>query len=124
MSALLAPVINVTTSAVVATHTPSHVVAGNADINPFDGVKPDPSWLGDNFTTQWKLALGGIWFVVILFCAFFLLRAVTSLRHFKNAKMPQKAEQAKGAVIGTSVMTGAAVMVPAIFGFILSAVNG
>lgn len=123
MSAL-APVINLTASAIVATHTPSHVVAGNADINPFDGVKPDPTWLGDNFTTQWKLALGGIWFLVILACAFFLLKAITKLRHFKNAKMPQKAEQAKGEVLGTSVMTGAAIIVPAIFGFILSAVNG
>ncbi|MET3452634.1 hypothetical protein [Curtobacterium sp. 1544] len=124
MSALLAPVINMTTSAVIATHTPSHVVAGNADINPFDGVKPNSSWLGDNFTTQWKLFLGGLWFLLILFCAFHLLKAVASLRHFKNAKMPQKAEAAKGAVIGTSVMTGAAVIVPAIFGFFLTAVNG
>jgi hypothetical protein len=123
MSAL-APVINMTTSAIVATHTPSHTVAGNADINPFDGVKPDPTWLGDNFTTQWKLALGGVWFLCILLSAFFLLKAITKLRHFKNAKMPQKAEQAKGEVMGTSLMTGAVVIVPAIFGFILSAVNG
>lgn len=123
MSAL-APVINMTASAIVATHTPSHTVAGNADINPFDGVKPDPTWLGDNFTTQWKLALGGVWFLCILLSAFFLLKAITKLRHFKNAKMPQKAEQAKGEVMGTSLMTGAIVIVPAIFGFILSAVNG
>lgn len=123
MSAL-APVINLTTSAIVATHTPSHVVAGAASINPFDGVKPDPSWLGDNFTTQWKLALGGVWFLCILLSAFFLLKAITKLRHFKNAKMPQKAEAAKGEVLGTSLMTGAVVIVPAIFGFILSAVNG
>ena len=124
MSALLAPVINMTTSAVIAAHTPSHVVAGNADINPFDGVKPDSSWLGDNFTTQWKAALGGVWFICILGAAFFLLKAVTRLRHFKNAKIPQKAEAAKGEVIGTSVMTGAVIIVPAIFGFILNAVNG
>jgi hypothetical protein len=123
MSAL-APVINLTASAIVASHTPSHTVAGNADINPFDGVKPDPTWLGDNFTTQWKLALGGVWFLCILLSAFFLLKAITKLRHFKNAKMPQKAEQAKGEVMGTSLMTGAIVIVPAIFGFILSAVNG
>jgi hypothetical protein len=124
MSALLAPVINMTTSAVIAAHTPSEVTAKGANINPFDGVKPDPSWLGDNFTTQWKLALGGVWFLCILGAAFFLLKAVTKLRHFKNAKMPQKAEAAKGEVIGTSVMTGAVIIVPAIFGFILNAVNG
>lgn len=123
MSAL-APVINLTASAIIATHTPSEVTAKSADINPFDGVKPDPSWLGDNFTTQWKLALGGVWFLCILGSAFFLLKAITKLRHFKNAKMPQKAEAAKGEVLGTSLMTGAVIIVPAIFGFILSAVNG
>lgn len=124
MLTVLAPVINVTTSAVIAVHTPASVVAGNADINPFDKVKPDSSWLGDNFTTQWKAALGGLWFVLIVYCAFQLLNAVRSLRHFKNAKMPQKAEQAKGKVTGTAIMTGASVIVPAIFGFILNAVNG
>ncbi|WP_410842709.1 hypothetical protein, partial [Paraburkholderia sp. BR14264] len=80
--------------------------------------------LGSTFTTQWKLALGGVWFLCILLSAFFLLKAITKLRHFKNAKMPQKAEAAKGEVLGTSLMTGAVIIVPAIFGFILNAVNG
>lgn len=121
---VLTPVINVTTSAVVAIHAPTEPVAAGANIDPFNGVTPDPSWLGDKFTVQWQAALGGLWFLVIVFCAFHMLKAITKLRHFKNAKMPQKAEAAKGAVIGTSVMTGAAVIVPAIFGFILNAVNG
>jgi hypothetical protein len=123
MSAL-APVINVTTSAIIAVHAPTDPVAAGADIDPFQDVKPDPSWLGDKFTTQWQLALGGLWFLVIVYCAFHMLKAITTLRHFKNAKMPQKAEAAKGAVVGTSVMTGAAIIVPSIFGFILNAVNG
>lgn len=123
MSAL-APVINVTTSAIIAAHLSTEPVAGSANINPFDGVKPDPTWLGGNFTTQWKLALGGFWFLCILASAFWLLKAMSSLRHFKNAKMPQKAEHAKGEVIGASVMTGAVILVPAVFGFILSATNG
>lgn len=121
---VLTPVINVTTSAVVAVHTPSSAVAANSDIDPWQDVKPDPSWLGDKFTVQWQAALGGLWFLVIVYCAFHMLNAIRKLRHFKNAKMPQKAEAAKGAVMGTSVMTGAAIIVPALFGFIINAVNG
>lgn len=111
----------ITTVAALAPSIPSGV---SAEVeNPFDGVGINFDFLGPEFTHVWQYFLGGVWGLVVVAAAFFVLLSVLSLRHIKQENNAQKQEKAKGKVIGAAATLGAAVIVPLLVGAVVFAAN-
>lgn len=92
-----------------------------ASKNPFDGVSINLDFLGPAFKGTWQLWLGGAWGLAIIALGFFMIRAMVGLKDAKNKKNPQKAEAAKGRIIGTSAALVGTVLLPMIVGAIILA---
>lgn len=91
--------------------------------NIFCGVSVNFDWLGGDFRTIIISALGGVMGLGLIALAFFLIKAIVGLRHAMNAKKPQEAEHSRNVIIGTSVGIVALILVPIIFGGLLTIAN-
>lgn len=91
--------------------------------NIFCGVKINFDWLGADFRSIVVIALGGVMGLALIALAFFLIKSIVGLRHAMNAKKPQEAEHSRAVIIGTSVGIVALVLVPVIFGGLLTIAN-
>lgn len=91
--------------------------------NIFCGVTPNFDWLGPEFRTIVVVALGGALGLGLIALAFFLIKAIVGLRNAMNAKKPQEAEHARSVIIGTSIAIVALVLIPIIFGGLLTIAN-
>ncbi|CAD6016051.1 hypothetical protein [Agreia sp. COWG] len=102
------------------------LIARAAECDPnniFCGVKPNFDWLGPEFRSIAVLALGGVLGLALLALAFFLIKAIVGLRHAMSTKKPQEAEHARNVILGTSIAIVAIVLVPIIYGALLTIGN-
>ncbi len=91
-----------------------------ASDNIFCGVKPNFDWLGPDFRNIVVIALGGVMALALVALAFFLIKAIIGLRHAMSVKKPQEAEHARNVIIGTSVGIVAVILIPIIFGALVT----
>ncbi|RLK58365.1 hypothetical protein [Actinokineospora cianjurensis] len=79
--------------------------------NPFDGITPDFSVFGVEFTQGWQKLLAGLWGLAFVVAAFGAVRAVLELQHAKKggyqASVHEHTESAKRsgyAVLGLAAL--------------------
>lgn len=63
--------------------------------NPFDGLMPDFSVFGAEFTEWWQKLFAGFWALAFIAAAGFLLAGILALRRATNQNMPGQVDEAK-----------------------------
>lgn len=91
-----------------------------ASDNIMCGVKPNFDWLGPDFRNLAVIALGGVMGLALIALAFFLVKAIFNLRHARRVKKPQDAEEAKNVIIGTACAIVGVIVLPIIFGALVT----
>lgn len=83
--------------------------------NPFDGVTPDFSIFGLQFTQAWQKLLGGAWGIGFVFTAFSAIRATVALARAKKGgygvQVAEQTEDAKWAGIAFGALSMLGVIV-------------
>lgn len=87
--------------------------------NPFDGLVPDFTIFGAEFTQWWQKLFVGIWAVCIIIAGSYLLISLLGLRRAHSNNMPGQVDEAKGRLQWSAValggLVGFAVIMTAIF---------
>lgn len=87
--------------------------------NPFDGLVPDFSLFGAEFTEWWQKLFMGIWAICIIIAGAYLLIAFLGLRRAHSNNMPGQVDEAKGRMMWSAAalggLVGFAVIMAAIF---------
>jgi|SRR2546430_14428975 len=90
--------------------------------NPFDGVTPDFSVFGVEFTAAWEKLLAGLWGLAFVLVAFGAIRSAVALQSARRKGLRysvlEHAESAKRTVLALIVLAGLGV----IFGAVLALV--
>jgi hypothetical protein len=97
--------------------TPTPAPAGIT--NPLDGILPDFSVFGAEFTAWWQKLLGGLWAVCLIAAVVSLMIALVKLHKATTNNIPGQADEAKSAAVWAGAAVGAlaglAVIVGGIF---------
>lgn len=90
--------------------------------NPLDGVLPDFSVFGAEFTELWQKILGGIWALGILAAIIFLIVGIAKMAGGSSSGNPQAYKQAQTSVTWAAIALGGlaalAVIVGAVFALV------
>ena len=101
-----------------------HATLAAEPSNPFDGVVPDFSVFGADFTTAWQKLLGGIWAlafaVIAAYCVMATIRFASARQQGYEHGVTQSAKDLKNGALAAAVCAG----LPILFGAILSVVGG
>ena len=100
--------------------TPSPAPAPAAAVsNPIDGLTPDGTVFGAEFTTWWTKLFVGMWAAAIIVAGVFLLTSLVKLHKATNNNIPGQADEAKTAAMwaggSLACLAGFGVIVGAIF---------
>lgn len=103
---------------------PSEPPPGGTRNNPFEGVVPDFSVFGIQFTQAWQKLLGGVWGVAFVVVAFGAIRAVLELQSARRggyqSSVLEHTESAKRSGIALAALAG----IGLIFGAVIALVGG
>lgn len=92
----------------------------NMTANPFDGVQPNFSVFGAEFTEWWQLLLGGLWgigFIIIAFMGIMAaVKVATARREGRTHDVAEGLSSLKNWGIGLLLLVG----LPVIFGAFLA----
>ncbi|WP_235929034.1 pilin [Marisediminicola senii] len=87
--------------------------------NPLDGVLPDFSIFGAEFTELWQKLLGGLWAIGIVICVAFFIVGITQMAGASSGGNPTNYKMARNQAmwggISLGVLAALAVIVGAIF---------
>ena len=88
--------------------------------NPMDGILPDFSFFGAEFTELWQKLLAGFWGLAILVVVIFLIYGISKMATASTSHNPQEYKSAKSQSIGTGIALGALAIVPVLVGAVLN----
>lgn len=90
--------------------------------NPLDGVLPDFTIFGAEFTQLWQKVLAGAWGIAIILSIVFFIIGATQMSAATNAANPQEHKQARNkaimGLISLGVLAALAVIVGAVLAFV------
>lgn len=88
--------------------------------NPLDGILPDFSIFGAEFTELWQKLLGGIWGIAIVLAIAFLIISVTRMAGASSGGNPNDYKQARSGAMWSGISLGALAALAVIVGGILA----
>lgn len=90
--------------------------------NPLDGIVPDFTIFGSEFTELWQKVFAAAWAVALIFSLFMLLKNVAVMAG-ADEDNPQKHKKASKAALVSGIVFGALVAFAVIVGVILAIVQ-
>lgn len=88
--------------------------------NPFDGLVPDFSVFGAQFTTWWTKLFVGLWALLIIAAAVYLAMSLLQIRRATHNNVPGQADEAKTQAVWAGAALGGLVGFGTIIGAILT----
>ncbi|WP_285037892.1 hypothetical protein [Plantibacter sp. ME-Dv--P-095] len=88
--------------------------------NPLDGVLPDFSIFGAEFTELWQKLLAGLWGLAIVASVVFLIISIAGMAAASNAGNPQEYKTARNKALGAGIALGCLAALAVIVGAILA----
>jgi len=89
--------------------------------NPLDGVLPDFTVFGAEFTELWQKLLGGLWALAIIAAVIFIIVGVVNMAHASTSNNPQEHKHAQKQAVGGGIALGVLAALGVIVGAILAA---
>ncbi len=88
--------------------------------NPFDGIKPDFTVFGIEFTETWQKLLGGAWGLAFVVVAFGLIRAILELQSARRSGYQVAVAEHTASLKRSGLALGALASLGLVFGAILA----
>ncbi len=90
-------------------------------MNPFDGINPDFTIFGAEFTELWQKILAGVWGIAIVISAIFLIIAIT--KTLGTANNPNERADSRRGIVWSGISIAALLSVAVIYVAIASLVG-
>lgn len=103
-----------------ATVVAGSLADGPANNNPFNGVVPDFSIFGVQFTKAWQKLLAGVWGLAFVVVAFGAIRAVIELQHAKRGGYQSSVLEHTESAKRSGLALGALAALGIIFGAVIA----
>lgn len=91
--------------------------------NPFDGILPDFSIFGAQFTELWQKLLAGLWAIAIVISAAYLIWGIVQMGKSDDGN-PNAYKQGRKAAVMAGISLGCLAAITVIVGAILLIVGG
>jgi hypothetical protein len=91
-----------------------------AMVNPLDGVLPDFSIFGVEFTELWQKLLGGLWGIGLVLAVAFLIIGVTKMAAASTSGNPNDYKMARNQALWSGIALGVLAALAVIVGAILA----
>jgi hypothetical protein len=104
----------------LTTSTSPDLAAVPAIDNPLDGVLPDFSIFGAEFTELWQKLLAGVWGIGIILTIVFLIVGVIKMGSASNSGNPQEYKSARTQALWAGIALGVLAALAVIVGAILA----
>lgn len=87
-----------------------------ADNNPFSGLKPKWSVLGEEFNSKWVNIVGAVWAMAIAVAGFFLLRGIVSFAQHRGGAHPSQVAESRTEMMHAAMALGGVLMFGIVMG--------
>lgn len=91
--------------------------------NPLDGVLPDFTIFGAEFTELWQKIIGGIWAIGIILTIIFVIVGIIKMGSASNGGNPQEYKSARTQAMWAGISLGVLAALAVIVGAILAIVG-
>jgi hypothetical protein len=88
--------------------------------NPLDGILPDFSLFGAEFTELWQKLLGGLWGIGIILAVVFLIIGIVKMASASNGGNPNEYKTARTQAMWAGISLGVLAALAVIVGAILA----
>ncbi len=88
--------------------------------NPLDGVLPNFSIFGAEFTVLWQKLLAGLWGIAIVLAVVFLILGIISMGKASSGGNPQQYKEGRGQALWAGISLGGLSALAVIVGGVLA----
>jgi hypothetical protein len=95
------------------------LTSGQID-NPLNGILPNFTIFGAEFTALWQKLIAGVWAIGIVLCIVFLIMSVTQMASASSGGNPNEYKSARTGALWSGVSLGALAALAVIVGAVLA----
>ena len=97
-----------------------HILTDGQINNPLNGILPNFTIFGAQFTALWQKLIAGVWAIGIVLCIVFLVMSITQMASASSGGNPNEYKTARTGALWSGVSLGALAALAVIVGAVLA----